>query len=84
MNANWKSFWAGVGAVLTIAAGILLYLLRIRGNGGGPGKDPIQTPAKIISDAKAQVERKRAEIKADSDAALAARFNASVKKEKKG
>jgi len=80
LNAGWKAFWIALG---TIAAGIVAFLLgRRHGEGVGTGVSSIPSPQAIASQAEIQVQQARTEIKADSDAELAARFNALAKKEK--
>ncbi len=77
MSDNWKRFFAGVATALATVGGILLGIF-LAGRGRRTG-----TPAEIAADAERQIEEKRNEIKADSDQALADRFNSLAKKEKK-
>jgi hypothetical protein len=78
MTDGWKRFWHGFLAALGVIASAVVGLLLLRGrklpSTGG-------TPEQIASEAEAQIEKTKQEIKADSDAALADRFNALAKKQ---
>jgi hypothetical protein len=82
-----KCFWwiIPVLSALALAASWLFSLLR-RGSGDAAGNaiDAIETPQQIAASAQAQIDATAAEIKKDSDEALAARFNALGAKTKDG
>jgi len=66
MNAFWKGFFATLG---TVIAAIFAFLLGRKRS----------SPSSIEKAANAEVEKKREEIKKDSDEALAERFNRLTK-----
>jgi hypothetical protein len=83
MSGNAKAFWRGFFLVFGAVGVVVVALLRlIRGNGAAPLRPPANA-AKIEADAQAAIEKTRSEIHADSDQALADRFNALAAKQTK-
>jgi hypothetical protein len=76
MNAKCKLILGAIGALLAALGGFLGGLLR---RNRSSSVQP-ESPEKITSDAEKQIEQTRTEIKADTDAELAARFNRLAKK----
>jgi hypothetical protein len=79
MNDKWKGFWRAALAVLLSILTAGVYLL-IRRRGPLPGSNATVEDAKV---AQEEINASRAAIHADSDQALADRFNALAKKEEK-
>ena len=79
MTDAWKRRLNAIfSAVLTVIVGILtlgIYFLVRR--------KPAEADSSVAAQAEAQIAATRAEIHADSDQALADRFNALAKKEEK-
>ena len=86
MNDKWKGFWRGVAAgaavVLTALLSVAYALLR-RPRGTGSSNGPVDDPQHVASETALAVEQARTEIKADTDDALAQRFNALAAKQKR-
>jgi hypothetical protein len=77
---SWKAFWIGVGTALgALISGLgLVAILRRKSK-----PDVITTPQAIAHEAEEKIDVVRVEIKNDSDAELARRFNSLAKKQKK-
>jgi hypothetical protein len=75
---SWKAFWIGVGTALgAIIGGFgLISILRRKSK-----PDAITTPQAIAHEAEEKIDAIHESIKADSDEALAARFDMLAKKQ---
>lgn len=74
MTDKWKAFWKGVLGALVFLGGLIAALFFTRKS---PSKG---SPEDIKEKSDAEIEKKRQEIKADSDQALADRFNRLAQK----
>ena len=79
-----KGFWLALGAALASLGAFLLWLLKVLlGKPSIPGPTPIDQTIKLDEERKAEEARISGEIHADSDQALADRFNALASKQAK-